>query len=126
MRTIIAGSRTIIDQATVERAIAQAPFRVTLVLSGDARGVDRAGAAWARARGIPVELYPADWKRHGRKAGILRNEVMGEKCDALIAVWDGVSRGTKHMIDYATTLGRLTHVYYVSASERSTPEEPTK
>jgi len=105
MRTIIAGSRGIIDQPTIERAIEGSGFEVTPVLSGDARGVDRAGAAWARAQGIRVEIYPADWKRHGKRAGFLRNEVMAQKADALIAIWDGQSRGTKHMIDAAFSAG---------------------
>jgi len=40
-----------------------------------------------------------DWDTHGKKAGYLRNQVMAEYCDAAIIIWDGKSKGTKHMID---------------------------
>ena len=50
-------------------------------------------------------LYPADWERHGRAAGPIRNEEMAEVSDALIAFWDGKSRGTKSMIEIARRKG---------------------
>ena len=50
-------------------------------------------------------LYPADWERHGRAAGPIRNEEMAEVSDALIAFWDGKSRGTKSMIEIAMRKG---------------------
>ena len=38
-------------------------------------------------------------------AGPLRNEKMARVADALIAFWDGKSRGTKNMIDLANMKG---------------------
>ena len=38
-------------------------------------------------------------------AGYLRNKQMAEYADALIAFWDGESKGTKHMIDLAKKNG---------------------
>jgi hypothetical protein len=38
---------------------------------------------------------------------------MGDYADALIAVWDGVSRGTKHMIDYSTNKGLKIHIHII-------------
>lgn len=71
------------------------------VISGGASGVDTAGEWWAKTHGIPVERYPAKWDLHGKRAGYLRNVQMAEKADALIAIWDEQSRGTKHMIKTA-------------------------
>lgn len=104
-RVIIAGSRDITSLERVVQAMADSGFVPTVVLSGDARGVDRLGTAWATERGIPVEHYPADWDTHGKRAGFLRNEEMAGKADGLVAVWDGKSRGTKHMIDLARAQG---------------------
>jgi len=53
------------------------------------------------------------WRENGRRAGYLRNVRMSECADALIALWDGWSPGTKHMIDIAVRKGLLTHVHFV-------------
>jgi hypothetical protein len=63
------------------------------------------GVRWAAAHNIPVKPFPAAWKSLGRQAGYLRNEEMARYADALIAVWDGASNGTRHMIHRATALG---------------------
>jgi hypothetical protein len=47
---------------------------------------------------------PADWDTHGKSAGFKRNKEMAEVSQGLIAFWDNVSKGTKHMIDIATEL----------------------
>jgi len=109
VRTIISGSRGL-GILEVESAISKAPFMITVVLSGTARGVDQAGERWALQHSIPVERYPADWST-GRGAGYRRNELMAEKAEALIAVWDGSSRGTKHMIDIAQSKGLKVFVW---------------
>lgn len=86
MRTIIAGGRayslTEADRAWLDRIRERLP--ITVVLSGAARGADTDGADWATSRGIPVETYPADWDRHGRAAGPLRNQEMVDRADALV------------------------------------------
>ena len=101
MRTIIAGSRALAAKPSeVVAAIESCPWlgRITVVLSGDAPGVDRIGAAWARQRGLPVETYPALWRVHGRAAGPERNVRMADAAEALVLVWDGRSRGSAHML----------------------------
>lgn len=102
MRTIIAGSRDITDYSVLEEAIKQCGWIPTVVISGAARGADKLGEEWAAKNGVPCESCPADWAKHGKSAGYKRNQDMAEKAEALIALWDGSSRGTKHMIDIAT------------------------
>lgn len=101
MRVIIAGSRGITDFGLVEQAIRQANFVITEVVSGHAGGVDTLGERWAGLNGVTLKIFPAYWKEYGKRAGYLRNEEMAAYADAVICVWDGVSRGTKHMIDIA-------------------------
>lgn len=112
MRTIIAGSREGVTPKDVLEAIERAPFSITSVLCGMARGADSFGMAWAEANGIPVERFPADWERHGKRAGYVRNVEMAEAADALILVWTGSSRGSKHMLEAAKARG-LRIVSYV-------------
>lgn len=106
MRIIVAGSRNA-EQPDVHAALDQCSWSgfATCIVCGGARGADQHGADWGTQRGIEVRHYPADWKAHGRRAGPLRNRLMAESADGLVAVWDGVSRGTMNMIETAQQLG---------------------
>jgi len=104
MRTIIAGSRSLGYEA-VCKAMDLCGWVPTVVISGTARGVDRAGEMWAYERHIPIERFPADWANLGRKAGYMRNVEMSEKAEAAVICWNGSSKGTKHMIDIAKRKG---------------------
>lgn len=104
MRTIIAGCRDFTSQEfikIIDDAVKESKFHINEVLSGCATGIDTLAIQWARMNGIPINKFPALWKADGRYdpyAGHKRNEEMAKNADALIAVWDGVSRGTKDMI----------------------------
>ncbi len=113
MRVIIAGSRTVTDFMQVVEAVVKSGFDVTTVISGTAKGVDQLGEDYAELFGLDVERFPADWSQHGRAAGPIRNRAMAEAADALVAVWDGSSRGTKNMIETARKLGLAVHVHRV-------------
>lgn len=112
MKTIIAGSRGIKYRETME-AIRACPWRheITSVVSGGCRGPDRHGESFARAMGLPLTIVPADWGTYGKSAGVRRNKEMAEISDALIAAWDGVSRGTEHMIKEAFARGIKVYIY---------------
>lgn len=101
MKTIIAGSRTINDPKLVHQAVKDCNWDITEVVCGGAKGIDSLGAEWAKANNIPIKLFPADWNTFGKRAGIIRNLEMACYADALIAIWDGHSRGTLHMITAA-------------------------
>ena len=75
------------------------------IVCGGATGADTLGKRFAEELGYSVKMFPADWKKYGRRAGPVRNQQMGEYADALIAFWDGISHGTKNMIDYAMSKG---------------------
>ena len=65
-------------------------------------GADYLGELYAESYNIPVKPFPADWNgKYGRGAGMIRNEQMAQYADACICFWDGISRGTKNMIDNA-------------------------
>lgn len=101
MKTIIAGSRDITDYDYVEKAIKESGFNITEVVCRGARGVDTLGASWANTYGVPVKYFPANWDKYGRGAGPIRNKEMALYADALIALWDGISKGTGDMIQQA-------------------------
>lgn len=109
---IIAGSRLITDYTALQYAIAQNDFPlVNEVVSGCARGVDKLGERWASERGILVSRFRANWGKFGQAAGLYRNWEMAEYASGLLALWDGESRGTLHMIDCMRQLGKSLVVY---------------
>lgn len=112
MRVIIAGGRDYHNYDTLLDAIKESGFDITTVISGGASGVDALGEQYADNMCIPLNVYYADWKANGKAAGPIRNRKMAENADALIALWDGKSPGTKNMIETATKKGLLTHVKY--------------
>lgn len=111
MTVIIAGSRTIADYSTVAQAVMDSGFTIDTVISGRARGVDRLGEVWANRHRITV--MPADWTTHGRRAGFVRNAEMAKRADALIAVWDGKSAGTRNMIRTMQAMEKPVYVHGV-------------
>lgn len=68
------------------------------IVNGDARGADRLSTAWASARDIDIAKYPADWDKHGRAAGPIRNQQMlsAEDIDLVVAFPGGA--GTADMV----------------------------
>lgn len=84
---------------------------ITEIIVGDARGVDRISAIWARKHFIRVRPVPAKWKKYGKKAGYLRNKEMVDICDGGIAIWDGYSPGTKITIDLLKKADKLIRVF---------------
>lgn len=107
-RVIIAGGRDFSDYEFLERTMDKLLINVTddiAVVCGMARGADTLGEQYAKCRGFSVNYFPAEWDKYGRYAGYRRNEQMAQNADALVAFWDGQSRGTKHMIDLAYRYG---------------------
>ncbi len=112
MRTIIAGSRTFDDFDLLCSTISGLPWSISEVVSGGAYGADALGEKWAREHHVFLKRFPAQWEKYGKRAGYLRNVEMGEYGEALLAFWDGVSRGTKHMINIARKKGLQVMVIY--------------
>lgn len=113
-RVIIAGSRNFNDYillCNVCDFMLQNKADV-LIISGTAKGADKLGEKYAFERGFKLQLFPADWSL-GKAAGYIRNEQMVQNADALIAFWDGKSKGTNHMINLAKQYNLKTkiHIY---------------
>lgn len=103
-KTIIAGSRDtskeIFDLVWCLIVQCAENFKTTEVVSGHAIGVDRFGELVAKeALHVPIMIFLPDYDKYGRQAPLRRNTQMAIYADNLIAIWDGKSRGTKHMID---------------------------
>jgi hypothetical protein len=100
-RVIVCGSRGWTDRERIaDRLFDLKP--TTIVVHGSARGADRIAHQEAEKLGLSVEAHPADWQRHGKRAGHIRNEEMAALgADLCIAFWDGSPRGTMDMTEAA-------------------------
>lgn len=112
MKLLIAGSRDFQDYCKLCKTLDEflSKNKVTEIVSGTARGADRLGEQYAYERNIKLARFPANWDKYEKRAGYLRNVDMGNYCDCAIIFWDGVSKGTKHMID---TLEKLNKQYKI-------------
>lgn len=101
MRVIVAGSRSFNDYKLLESILLKFDLNELVIVCGECRGADKLGRQFAEEHGLPILSFPANWDKYKKRAGYLRNIEMAENADRLLAFWDGVSPGTKHMIDIA-------------------------
>lgn len=71
------------------------------IISGGARGIDTLAAQYAKKRGMKLLEFRPDYATFGRGATFVRNRLIVDMADVVIAFWDGSSRGTNYTIEYA-------------------------
>lgn len=116
MKVLVCGDRNWTDwrflREALDRFHAAVPF--SAVIEGGARGADAMACAWAAEHGIVVRVFPADWRRHGKAAGPIRNGVMlavGQP-DLVLAFHNDIacSKGTRDMVLRAQRANVQTYV----------------
>jgi len=112
LKFIVAGSRTIDERkaySELQRLNMDEshPFsKVTVIVDGGATGSDRAGNKFGHDYGIPVNTFKAEWEKYGNRAGPIRNNKMAVYADALVLIWDGKSKGSRHMKEAMLALNK--------------------
>lgn len=101
MRVAVVGSRTL----TVPNLGDYLPENVSEIVSGGARGVDQCARAYALSHGIRLTEYLPDYARHGRRAPLMRNDLIVARAELVLAFWDGRSRGTVYTIRRCRAMG---------------------
>lgn len=112
MKILVCGSRNWTDEDAIRNAITK-ELPVSEIIHGGARGADTIVGQVAAEMGVPVKVFKADWDRHGKAAGPIRNKQMLDesKPDAVLAFPLGESKGTWHMIRIAKNAGVRVTVY---------------
>ena len=110
MKVIIAGSRDIIDFWKIVPFIKEGFEQLNIenapqIVSGCANGMDKIGESLAEFCGYDLKKFPADWNKHGKAAGPIRNKQMAEYADAAIVIHNG-SRGSLNMIEQMKKLNK--------------------
>ena len=112
MKLLIAGSRSITD-IDISQYI---PTDTSLIISGGANGVDILAEEYADKNRISKLILRPRYDLYRRAAPLKRNDEMVQLCDKVLIFWDGVSKGTKHTIDYANKIGKPIEIITVSES----------
>lgn len=113
MKIAVVGSRTFSDRQNLYDVLSQYQ-KIDLIISGGANGADKIAEAYAKDKGIKTKIFLPDWAKYGNSAGIIRNKLIVESCDLLIAFWDGESKGTRFSIDYAKKINKDWRVIHLN------------
>jgi hypothetical protein len=104
MRILVCGGREFADRERL-KTVLDSLGPVSCVIHGSARGADALAHEWAFDRGVLVTPFPADWRRHGRGAGPIRNGLMlSEGKPDLVVAFPG-GKGTADMVRRAQRAG---------------------
>lgn len=111
-KILVCGSRNWLKKGIIHRVMCQVLEGGDIVIHGACRGADEIAGSVAKSYGHEVREYPADWKKHGKAAGPIRNQGMLdlEKPDLVLAFMLPDSRGTADMVRRAKAAGIKTIV----------------
>ena len=79
---------------------------VDKIVSGGVKGVDTIAKEFAKSNGIILVEFLPEYEKYGRGAPLVRNEQIVNYADKVLAFWDGKSKGTKHVIEYAKKMNK--------------------
>ena len=108
----VIGSRTFRDYENLKNELDKK--RIDKIHTGDAVGTDHLAIRYAKEKGIPFQIFLSDWKKHGRKAGIITNDDIIANVNEVIAFWDGESPGTKDTISKVSSTQKLSIIHFKS------------
>lgn len=89
----------------------------TEIVSGGARGVDTLASDYACSHNIKLTVFLPNYNKFGKPAPIIRNKQIIDYCDNVIAVWNGVSRGTQFTLNYAKKQSKPINLIVINSSE---------
>ena len=112
MRLAVIGSKEFHDYQIL-KSILDTYSGIEVIVSGAAIGTDLMATRYANKNNIRIIEFPPDYKKFGNNAKHVRNKLIVEGCDELIAFWDGKCEGTEYTIKYARALNIPTRIIYI-------------
>lgn len=114
MKLAIIGSRTFDDYVFFVEQLyifcQKHNQKPTAIISGGAKGADTLAEYYAKQNNIPCIVFKPDYKRHGRGAAFVRNRLIVDNADSVLAFWNTTSTGTKYTIQYAQKQNKAVHI----------------
>lgn len=112
-KVIIAGGRDFKDWSLFMDSVLPLLYSNDVqIFCGGATGADHLGEVFATEKGLSIKYFRPEWKKHGKAAGPIRNADMAKEADVLILFWDGVSKGSRSMLEQAVRNKVETHIIY--------------
>jgi len=108
VKTAVIGSRGISNYEIVEDVLKK--YTISSIISGGATGVDTLAEQYATKNNIPLTIFKPDWKQFKKAAGPIRNRVIVDESEQVVAFWDGKSKGTLDSITYAKKIGKTVYI----------------
>lgn len=108
LKFAVIGSRSFDDYTLLKSTLDY--YDICLIISGGDKGADSLAKKYAIEREISIKEFLPNWDQYGKAAGFIRNKLIINECDEIIAFWDGISKGTKQGIEYAQEIGKPFHV----------------
>ena len=112
-KVIIAGTRTFDNYKLLDEILSKfQKFSVKLASERPHKDVivDNMGRLWAIKHEYPYKMFIPKWQEEGKIAGFNRNVEMADYADEAICIWNGISKGTEHMINIMKGIGKPVRV----------------
>ena len=113
MKIAIVGSRSI-TAAIPEKCI---PENTTEIFSGGAKGIDTSAREYAREHHIFLTDILPEYDLYGRRAPLIRNDLIISLADKVIIFWDGKSRGTDYIVKKCRQTNKAFDLYLYSGND---------
>jgi hypothetical protein len=99
-KLLIFGTRTITDSKSFVKIMKLYKDIDYIITSEKCNGVDKMARLYSlRVLKKKPKTFKAYWSTQGNQAGYLRNRLMVIHCTEAVAIWNGLSNGTKLTID---------------------------
>ena len=111
LKLAVVGSRHFHDYEYVKSILDW--YEIKQIISGGAKGADSLAKRYATEHGLDYKEFPAEWDKHGRSAGPIRNKLIVAAADEIVAFRAPASRGTASTIKIAEEQGKIVHIYEI-------------
>lgn len=102
MKVAVIGSRNLV----VNNLEDYLPKNTIEIVSGGAKGIDSCAKLYAIKNNIKLTEFLPQYSKYGKKAPLIRNQLIIDYADCVFAFWDGTSRGTKFVINACRKQGK--------------------
>jgi len=112
MKLAVVGTKEFTDLQLLTSILKDIP-NIDQIISGGAVGTDTLAKQYASLNHITFLEFPPDHKKFGDKAKHIRDKLIVQECDELIAFWDGECEGTRFTMEIARKLGKTVRMIEV-------------
>ena len=98
------------------------PSATTEIVSGGAKGVDKAAEDFARKKELKYTEFLPEYEKYARAAPLRRNEKIIDYADLVVALWNSKSKGTQYVINLCKQTDKPLIVYHITEDEAGLDE----